>query len=118
VVTVFSFMLAGALLQGHRRGPLLGIVIVTVAYFAVADALYIWRLAAYIGLTEREPPAGQVSPVQPRPPQELFPENVIPKEGEGQGEVPQEKSDQPESDSANPPQSSESSAPDELKADS
>lgn len=67
-VSLFAF---GALAQGYRRGPLLLIVLFTLGYFAISDALYVWRLAVYIGLTEpeREVPAeagmGFVPPVVP-----------------------------------------------------
>jgi hypothetical protein len=53
--TFLSLIFAGQLLQGHRRLPLVAIAVTTILYFAVADLLYTWRLAAYIGLTEPEP---------------------------------------------------------------
>jgi hypothetical protein len=54
VSSVVSLILFGALLRGSRLLPLVAISLITLAYFAAADALYEWLLATYISLTEPE----------------------------------------------------------------
>ena len=55
VVTYVSLMMLGSLSQpAHRVIPLTIIIFMTLLYYAVSDWLYMWRLAAYISLTEPE----------------------------------------------------------------
>ena len=54
--------------QARPRLAVLFIVIISLAYFALADALNIWRLAAYISLTEPESAPPVVSAPPPPPP--------------------------------------------------
>jgi hypothetical protein len=72
-ISYSSFFLFPLMLTGNRRAPLIAMLILSVAYFAFADFLYMWRLAAYIGLTEAEPQA----PEMETPPQLLAPEQIL-----------------------------------------
>ncbi|HET9696994.1 MAG TPA: hypothetical protein VFP40_09030 [Terriglobales bacterium] len=72
-ISYFSFFLVPFLLSGNWLAPAIVIVVLSMAYFAFADFLYIWRLAAYIGLTEPEPEVEEAPP----PPQLLAPEQVL-----------------------------------------
>jgi len=95
----FSFFLFTAMLSGHWRGPFVGIVFLTMIYFAIADFLYMWRLATYIGLTE---PPQQTTPLpSPLP---LAPEQIL-------LENPQPATETASSEDVQPPV-------EELKADS
>lgn len=71
VVTVASLMMTAAWVQGSGRAAVLGIAVITLVYFAIADALYVWRLAAYIGLTEPEIAIPSAEPLPPEPPETL-----------------------------------------------
>ncbi len=102
--TVISLIFAALLTQGHRRGPIVGIVLVTLIYFAVVDALYMWRLATYISVTE---PEAVVPTLPPALPVESMPLDVMLNEGAGPSEVPRQSWDRDEIEKAPPPQDSE-----------
>jgi hypothetical protein len=68
-----SCFLFAAMLAGHWRGPLIATLLVTMLYFATADFLYIWRLAAYIGVTEPERQVQESAPGSPL----LAPEHAL-----------------------------------------
>lgn len=53
--TFVSLIFLGTFIETRGLAPLLGMVTVTLGYFAFADALYMWRLATYISLTEPAP---------------------------------------------------------------
>ena len=57
--TFVSLAFAAELANGHRRRPIAAIIVVTLAYFAFCDFLYMWRLACYLSLTDPacKPPA-------------------------------------------------------------
>ncbi len=72
-ISYFSLFLLPFMITGNWQAPVLAIVILSMAYFAFADFLYVWRLAAYIGLNEPEPYVAEVPP----PPQLLAPEQML-----------------------------------------
>jgi len=74
--TVLSLTPVARLSAAHARMTFLIVATVTLAYFALADALNMWRLAAYVSLTEPEPTPPVLSIPPPPPPVELLPESV------------------------------------------
>jgi len=73
VATVLSLLPVARLGVAHVRATILIVAAVTLSYFALADWLNVWRLAAYIGLAEPEPapPPLAPSPESPLPPAHL-----------------------------------------------
>ena len=66
VIVSVTFVSAMAFTQFRPRAALLAVVLISLAYFAIADALNLWRLAAYISLTEPEPePPAVLAPPTP-----------------------------------------------------
>lgn len=72
-ISYLSFFLLAFMLTGNWLAPLLVTIALSIAYFAFADLLYVWRLAAYIGLTEPEAAVPETPPI----PQLLAPEQVV-----------------------------------------
>lgn len=55
VTTILSLLPIARLSATQARITLLIVIVVSLAYFAIADALNMWRLATYISFTEPEP---------------------------------------------------------------
>ena len=68
-VTVLSLMIAVRFSATRPLATVLPMIAISLPYFAVADAITLWRLATYISLTEPEPPvvAAPEPPIQPVP---------------------------------------------------
>ena len=68
-VTIVSLLIAGRYWATHLRATIALLAAISVGYFAVADALNLWRLASYISFSEPEPEPPVVAapepPVQP-----------------------------------------------------
>jgi hypothetical protein len=71
-VTIASLFVVDRFGGTHVRATVLLVAAISLAYFAVADGVNMWRLAAYIWLSEPEPPA-LVVPIQPIPPESKVP---------------------------------------------
>ena len=73
VVSYVSFFIIPFMVTGNWRGPVIVLVCLSVGYLAFADLLYVWRLAAYIGLTEPAPEIREI----PLPEPFLAPEQML-----------------------------------------
>ncbi len=67
VVTIVSLLIVAHYGGTHLRRTILLVIAISLPYFAVADAVNIWRLAAYISFSEAEPEPPVVSAI-PEPP--------------------------------------------------
>lgn len=67
-VTFVSLLIVSRYGGTHLRGTVLLVIAVSLPYFAIADAVNIWRLAAYISFSEPEPAPPVVAAPPPPPP--------------------------------------------------
>jgi hypothetical protein len=68
LVTLGSLSPLGNMSMAGAKGLLVSVAIISLLYFAAADALNMWRLSVYISLTEPElanPVPESISPLQP-----------------------------------------------------
>lgn len=89
--TIFSLLPIARLSATQVRGTVAIVAVMSLAYFVLADALYIWRLATYISLTEPEPvpPVVAIAPTPAGPaPEEKQPEPTIGEQAENLAPVP------------------------------
>lgn len=70
-VTIISLLIVSRYGASHFRATIALVTAISLGYFAIADALNLWRLAAYISFSEPEPEppvvAAPEAPVQPVP---------------------------------------------------